>query len=77
VANFIQISFPDLQPEQKDILIALLADAGFEGFEEVANQLEAFVIESKFNRSLLKEIAYQYKIGFIEKNIKPVIRNQV
>lgn len=75
--NYIQISFPDLNIEQKDILIALLADSGFEGFEEVENGLKAFVSESKFNRNLLTKIAHQYKIDFTEKNINPENWNEV
>jgi ribosomal protein L11 methyltransferase len=75
--NYIQISFPGLNDEQKEILIALLSDSGFEGFEEVVNGLEAFVSESKFNRTLLKEITHQYKIEFIEKNISSKNWNEV
>ncbi|HZI52519.1 MAG TPA: 50S ribosomal protein L11 methyltransferase [Chitinophagaceae bacterium] len=75
--NYIQISFPVLNDEQKEILIALLADAGFEGFEEVGNGLEAFVNESKFNRIILTEIAHQYKIEFIEKTISPANWNKL
>ena len=75
--NYIQISFPGLNDEQKEILIALLSDSGFEGFEEVTNGLEAFVNESKFNRTVLKEITNQYKIEFLEKNISPENWNEV
>lgn len=74
--NYIQISFPDLKVEQKEILIALLSNSGFEGFEEVGNGLEAFVYESKFNRNQLKEITNQYKIDFIERIISPVNWNE-
>lgn len=75
--NYIQISFPGLNDEHKEILIALLGDAGFEGFEEVGNGLEAFVSESKFNRSLLTKIAHQYKIELIEKTISPANWNEL
>ena len=75
--NYIQISFPGLNDKQKEILIALLADAGFEGFEEDANGLEAFVSESKFNRNLLTKITHQFKIDFIEKTIGHTNWNEV
>jgi len=75
--NYILISFPGLNDELKETLIALLADAGFEGFEEVANGLEAFVSESKFNRNLLIKIVHQYKIEFIEKMISPANWNEI
>jgi len=73
--NYIQISFPDLKDEQKEILIALLADSDFEGFEEITNGLNTFISESRFNRTLLKEISNQYKIDFNEKNISPAKTN--
>lgn len=74
--NYIQISFPGLNDEQKEILVALLADSGFDGFEEAANGLEAFINESKLNRNLLTEIANKYKIDFIEKTITPANWNE-
>ena len=45
--KYIQIKFSDLVEEQSDILIALLADIGFEGFEENENELKAFIAEKQ------------------------------
>lgn len=67
--QFIQISFSDLQPEQKDILIAQLADAGYEGFEETENGLEAFINERDFNKVILNEIVFKYQLQFSENKI--------
>lgn len=75
--EFIQISFIDLQPEQMDILIAQLADAGFDGFEESENRLEAFISGSAYNRSLVEEITFKYQISFKETKVENINWNQL
>ena len=62
--DYIQITFSDLQPEQKDILIAQLSDAGFDGFEETEIGLEAFIRSKEFDKSLLDEIAFKYQLFY-------------
>jgi ribosomal protein L11 methyltransferase len=62
--NHIQISFSDLQPEQQEILIAHLAEIGFESFEEKENELHAFITEDKFDESLLQVLIYKYQLTF-------------
>jgi ribosomal protein L11 methyltransferase len=62
VTDYIQITFPDLQPEQKEILIAQLADAGYEGFEETETGLEAFVSKKDYDRQVLEEIVFKYQL---------------
>ena len=49
--QYIQITFSNLQTEQMDILIAQLADAGYEGFEETENGLKAFIKKKDYIRS--------------------------
>ena len=46
---------PDLQPEQKEILIAQLADAGYEGFEEKDSSLDAFIKSKNFDKVIVNE----------------------
>lgn len=75
--QFIQVSFSDLQPEQKDILIAQLADAGFEGFEETENGLEAFITESGFDKYLLDEIIFKYQLQYAYKKVENINWNQL
>ena len=57
--DYIKITFADLQPEQKEILIAQLADAGYEGFEEVDNSLDAFINSKSFDTVILNEISFK------------------
>ncbi len=69
VPNHIQITFTDLQPEQQELLIAHLTEAGYEGFEEGDFELKAYIPQSSFDKLLLHEIAYKYQLGFTEKVI--------
>ena len=52
--DYIKITFADLQPEQKEILIAQLADAGFEGFEEKDTSLDAFINSKSFDKIIIE-----------------------
>lgn len=55
--NYLQLDFINLQQGESAILVALLADAGFESFEEEEEQvLHAFIREDDFKPERLKEI---------------------
>lgn len=69
MSNFIQITFADLLPEQRDLLIAQLAEAGYEGFEEGEQELKAFIPQENYDKTLLGEIAYKYQLSFTEQLI--------
>lgn len=75
--DHIKITFADLQPEQKEILIAQLADAGFEGFEETDTTLDAFIREKNFDGTLLKEIAFKYQASYTSEKIAETNWNQI
>jgi len=47
--NYLQFDFEIESAEQMEKLVALLADNGFEGFEEDEDSLNAFIPEHKFN----------------------------
>jgi ribosomal protein L11 methyltransferase len=53
----IEIKITTSSAEQNEILIALLADIGFEGFEENENDLKAFVPQTKFDKETLDAVA--------------------
>ncbi len=67
--DYIKITFADLQPEQKEILIAQLAEAGYEGFEEVDNSLDAFISKKNFDGTLLREITFKYQTPYTSEKI--------
>jgi ribosomal protein L11 methyltransferase len=75
--DYIKITFADLQPEQKEILIAQLADAGYEGFEEIHDGLDAFISKKSFDTSLLNEISFKYQTPYTLEKIAETNWNKV
>jgi ribosomal protein L11 methyltransferase len=67
--NHIEIKFTTLLPEQYELLIAHLAEAGFVGFEETGTELKAFIPEKSYDKGLLQELAFKYQLPFTEKII--------
>ncbi len=67
--NYIAITFTAIQPEQQELVIANLAEAGYEGFEEKETELKAFVSEAAFELSLLKELAFKYQLNYTVQTI--------
>ncbi|GAB2813793.1 50S ribosomal protein L11 methyltransferase [Ferruginibacter profundus] len=55
--KYTQVQFTNATAEQNEILIAMLADIGFEGFEENENELKAFINQSAFDKDTLDMIA--------------------
>lgn len=70
MSDYIEITFSDIQPEQKEMLIAHLSQAGYEGFEEKENELKAFIDEKKFDKFFLKELAYKHQVDYQQQQIK-------
>lgn len=54
--NYLQFDFKTENEEQAEILLALLADAGFEGFEEETDQLKACIKETELDEQKLADI---------------------
>ena len=75
--DYIKITFTDLQPEQREILIAQLADAGYEGFEEKDSSLDAFINSKSFNTVILNEISFKYQTPYTKEKIVETNWNQV
>ncbi|NOT52582.1 MAG: 50S ribosomal protein L11 methyltransferase [Chitinophagaceae bacterium] len=69
MSNHIQITITDIQPEQQDVLIAHLSEAGFEGFEQNDLELKAFIAENSYDKKLLDEMAFKYQLSFNEQVI--------
>jgi ribosomal protein L11 methyltransferase len=75
--EYIKITFADLQPEQKEILIAELADAGYEGFEEKDTSLDAFINSKNFDSAVVNEISFKYQARYIKEKIAETNWNKV
>lgn len=76
MTSHIQITFTDIFPEQQELLIAQLAEAGFEGFEENETELKAFIPEKDYQKQLLQELAFKYQLHFTEQVIPEQNWNQ-
>ncbi|MFD0940980.1 50S ribosomal protein L11 methyltransferase [Pedobacter boryungensis] len=70
----IAFNFSDIQEYQHDLLIAELAEIGFDTFEDTAHGFDAFIIANQFNETALTnvlkgfddELSYTYEISAIE-----------
>jgi ribosomal protein L11 methyltransferase len=74
--EYIQFLFEDLSTEKKEIVIALLGDAGFEGFEENNQSLKAFIPESLFDKPLFDSIIDIVNVKYLQSNIKQINWNE-
>jgi ribosomal protein L11 methyltransferase len=61
---YTEIKFITNSPEQIEILIAQLAQIGFEGFEEEENILKAFIKQNEFSAAAVDEIANSNKLAY-------------
>jgi len=69
MSSTIQIDIQVADDAVRETLIALLAEIGFDGFEELPNLLKAFITETDFNNELLIEVLanHSYTQTSIEK----------
>jgi ribosomal protein L11 methyltransferase len=75
--DYIKIEFVNISTDQSDILIALLNEQGFEGYEEGDNNLKAFIREEDFNKESLQEIATSLQLDFTESIVEETNWNQL
>jgi ribosomal protein L11 methyltransferase len=66
--EYIRISFSTADTGKIEILVALLAEAGYSGFEETENGLLAFIEKDAFNEDELKVISGNHAVRY-EKSI--------
>ncbi len=69
--NYLQFDFETENEAQCEILMALLTDAGFEGFEEAGNHLKAFIKEAALNMEQLGEVLKTVPVQFKQTIIQP------
>jgi len=88
MANYIEIEFEHLLNQRKEIIIALLTEMNYEGFEEKDDLLKAFIPIANYDENKMKTFAKEQKLSFSvskledknwnaywESNFKPVIIN--
>jgi ribosomal protein L11 methyltransferase len=66
MGDHVLVTFNDIQPEQSDWVIAHLAEAGYDGFEESEHSLKAYIKKEFFDRAYLKELAFKYQLTYLE-----------
>ena len=71
MTNYIKISFPVADEEQQEILLALLSEEGYDGFEETATEFNAYIIENKFNGQQLNELLQPFSLNYTKEIIAP------
>ncbi len=62
--NHIELTFAVADPELQQVLIAQLAEAGFDGFEETESGLKAFISETAFPEAEVQRIADTQQVSF-------------
>ncbi|MGC4104172.1 50S ribosomal protein L11 methyltransferase [Ferruginibacter sp.] len=68
--RYTEVRFSGVSAEQNDILIAKLADTGYEGFEENGQNLSAFIDEEQFDKTLLDGIAGDAGLAYTTSSIE-------
>ena len=62
--NYIQVQVTDTNAGQNELLIALLANIGFDAFEETDTTLKAFIKETEFEQTTLDEIISPLNLNY-------------
>jgi len=75
--NYIAIHIPIGNEELQSIIIALLAEAGYEGFEENDKELIASIPQANYNEALLTELLQPYALPYVPEIITPQNWNKV
>ena len=74
--DHLQFVFDKVEKERKEILIALLNDIGFEGFEEENDDLKAFIKAADFNQESFDNIIENTQVIYSKSNIKETNWNE-
>ena len=57
MSDYILVEFNKTSQDKIEILVALLSQYGFNGFEEKDNSLQAFILKEKFDRNIIDDFA--------------------
>jgi ribosomal protein L11 methyltransferase len=60
--NYIKVVIATPHPSVREMLIAILAEEGYDGFEETEDELFAYTSEQLFDEQLLRDLAGQHPI---------------
>jgi ribosomal protein L11 methyltransferase len=68
--DYIQVEFEHLDREQKEIIIALLTEKSYEGFEEEGDLLKAYILSGFYDEQELKTIAEDFHVSYAAEKIE-------
>jgi len=63
-SDFIEVAFKYLDGEQANLLIAILSNYGFDGFEEEVSLLKAYINKDDFNETTFAELIQPYNLSY-------------
>lgn len=69
--SYIEITINSSQTEQNELLIALLSNEGYDGFEETDTALKACIPEADFNNEILDDLLKPFNVNFQQQTIAP------
>ncbi len=76
MSNYCEITIP-AAASQQEILVAVLSEIGYEGFEEAETQLKAFIPEENFSEEMLAGLLKAHSLEYHKKVIEKQNWNQV
>lgn len=74
--DYYQIHFRNMSSDQNDMLIALLSENNFSGFEEEENELKAYIAESDFDEELFITLIENINTNYSKSIIKEINWNE-
>jgi ribosomal protein L11 methyltransferase len=75
--NYVQIQIPVAEAALRELLVAQLAEAGFDGFEENDDALLAFCSEDVFDEAALQQLLIEHNLAYNKTIILPQNWNEV
>src|SRR5690606_19047276 len=75
--KYIQIDFQKLSEEQKGIIIALLSEQGYDGFDETGEGLKAYIDAARFDEAALHDVIAPFHLLFEKQIIEETNWNQL
>ncbi len=64
MSNHCQIKIHRVDEEQQDLLVAILSEQGYEGFEQSEKELRAYIPESLFTEDILNDLAKEHSFNW-------------
>ncbi len=75
--NHTQIIIPTTDIELQDVLIAQLAEMGYDGFEQDDTDVKAYIYATQFDKAAIEIFAKEYQLNFTQNTIEQQNWNEV